>query len=221
MTKKILFQSGVRFGRRAAAILITGAFLFIPAVAHSEYVGGEGKNKPGLQVSFEGIFGLTTRDMEESRSSLYSFRFFLRPTFKIYNRIAFYGNIGAADFHQGGADGALGLLTGGGAKVFIVNDNPYLNLYLDGQFSTFSSDDNGSGGRFFAYQFSGVISHQAVNWIIYAGPKYSQLQNGAEADQKVGIVIGLDYSITPMVFFTAEMHNFSDDALYVGVGYRF
>jgi hypothetical protein len=152
---------------------------------------------------------------------LTSLRFFLRPTFKIYDRVAFYGNIGAADYHQGDADGALGLLAGGGAKVFLIAHNQYINLYADGQFLTFASNYDGDGHRFFAYQFALLISHKDDNWNIYAGPKYAQLQNGAHADQKVGIVIGMDYSVTPMVFFTAEMHNFTDDALYMGVGYRF
>lgn len=210
-----------RLTRKAAAVLIAGVFLLLPALARSEYVGGEGKSKPGLQVSIEPVFGLTKREMSGDSGSLTSLRFFLRPTFKIYDRIAFYADIGAADFHQGGVDGALGLLAGGGTKIFIINHNQYINLYLDGQFLTFPSSVGDESHRFFAYQFSGILSHQENNWNIYAGPKYAQLQNGAHADQKVGIVIGMDYSVTPMVFFTAEMHNFTDDALYMGVGYRF
>ena len=211
----------VRLNRKAAAVLVAGILLLLPALARSEYVGGEGKNKPGLQVSIEPVFGLTKRDMSGDSGSLTSLRFFLRPTFKIYDRIAFYANIGAADFHQDDADGALGLLAGGGTKIFIVNDNPYLNLYIDGQFLTFASSVGGESHRFFAYQFSGIISHKESNWDIYAGPKYAQLQNGTHAAQKVGMLIGLDYSVTPMVFFTAEMHNFTDDAFYLSVGYRF
>ena len=227
MTKKIISLMSVRLNRKATAVLVAGILLLLPALARSEYVGGEGKNKPGLQVSIEPVFGLTKREMNGGNGSLTSLRFFLRPTFKIYNRIAFYGDIGAADFHQYlgdldvNADGALGLLVGGGTKIFIVNNNPYINLYIDGQFLTFSSNYDGSGHRFFAYQFSGVLSHKENNWDIYAGPKYAQLQDGSDASEKVGIVIGIDYSVTPMVFFTAEMHNFTDDALYVGVGYRF
>jgi hypothetical protein len=210
-----------RHTRKAAAVMIAGVFLLLPALARSEYVGGEGKSKPGLSVSIEPVFGLTKRDMTGDEGSLTSLRFFLRPTFKIYDRVAFYGNIGAADYHQGDADGALGLLAGGGAKVFLIAHNQYINLYADGQFLTFASNYDGDGHRFFAYQFALLISHKDDNWNIYAGPKYAQLQNGAHADQKVGIVIGMDYSVTPMVFFTAEMHNFTDDALYMGVGYRF
>ncbi|MDD5222715.1 MAG: hypothetical protein PHE84_01885 [bacterium] len=221
MAKKLKSPRLARFDRKAAAVLVAGIFLLLPALARSEYVGGEGKSKPGLSVSIEPVFGLTKRDMSGSNGSLTSLRFFLRPTFKIYDRVAFYGDIGAADFHQGGAAGALGLLAGGGAKVFIVSHNQYLNIYADGQFLTFDSDDNGKGGRFFAYQFSLIVSHKESNWNVYAGPKYAQLENGEDADQKVGIVIGMDYSVTPMVFFTAEMHNFTDDGLYVGVGYRF
>lgn len=223
MNKKIIFKGRIRVTRRAAVILCAGIFLLVPVMAHSEYVGGEGKNKSELQVSLEPVFGLSERDMEGDgdKSSLTSLRFFFRPTFKIYNRLAFYVDIGAADYHQNDEDGALGLLTGGGTKIFIFNSNQYINLYLDGQFLTFSSNYGGEGRRFFAYQFSGILSHQEDNWEVYAGPKYAQLRNGTEAEQKVGIVIGLDYSVTPLVFFTAEMHNFTDDALYLGVGYRF
>ena len=222
MTRKLISPRLVRLNRKASAVLVAGIFLLLPALARSEYVGGEGKNKPGgLQVSIEPVFGLTKRDMSGGNGSLTSLRFFLRPTFKIYDRIAFYADIGAADFHQGDADGALGLLAGGGTKIFIINDNPYINLYIDGQFLTFSSSYGTESERFLAYQFSAILSHQENNWDIYAGPKYAQLQNSDHASDKVGIVIGIDYSVTPMVFFTAEMHNFTDDALYVGVGYRF
>jgi hypothetical protein len=221
MTKKLISPRLARFNRKAAAVLVAGIFLLLPALARSEYVGGEGKSKPGLSVSIEPVFGLTKRDMSGDEGSLTSLRFFLRPTFKIYDRVAFYGNIGAADYHHGDADGTLGLLAGGGAKVFFIAHNQYINLYADGQFLTFASKYDGAGHRFFAYQFALLISHKDDNWNIYAGPKYAQLQNGAHANDKVGIVIGMDYSVTPMVYFTAEMHNFSDDALYVGVGYRF
>ena len=70
-----------RLTRKAAAVMIAGVFLLLPALARSEYVGGEGKSKPGLGFSIEPVFGLTKREMSGDSGSLTSLRFFLRPTF--------------------------------------------------------------------------------------------------------------------------------------------
>lgn len=192
--------------------------------ARAEYIGGPGNLTEKVGVSIEPLVGVVKRDLDlEEDESITSFRFFLRPTFTFGGRIALYGNIGMADLHQGEFNGALGFLGGGGAKIFIVTSSRYLNLYLDGQFHTFATSAEGDR-RFWAYQFAALVSHSSDNWNVYGGVKYSELaEDGSDvgAVDKVGILIGIDYSVTPMVFFTGEMHNFSDDALYLGVGYRF
>jgi len=206
-------------------LVLSGLGFVAPGPARPEYVGGPGNLKEGVGVSIEPQFGIVIRDLDsEEDESITSLRFFVRPALTFKGRIAVYANLGMADLHQGEFDGALGLLAGGGAKIFLINASRYLNLYLDGQFHTFQTAGD-RDRRFWAYQGAVLISHASENWNVYGGGKYSEFtedggDNAAAAD-KVGIIIGIDYSVTPMVFFTGEMHNFSDDALYLGVGYRF
>jgi hypothetical protein len=73
-----------------------------------------------------------------------------------------------------------------------------------------------------------IIAFKQARVGLYAGPKldyertvYTKRSEDVTPRLPVGVVIGVDYDITPEVFFTAEMENFHQDAIYGLVGGRF
>jgi hypothetical protein len=73
-----------------------------------------------------------------------------------------------------------------------------------------------------------LLSRKDGRITLYGGPKldwdrtiYTKRSEEVEPILPIGVVIGVDYDITPEVFFSAEMENFHQDAIYGMVGARF
>ena len=73
-----------------------------------------------------------------------------------------------------------------------------------------------------------LISRKEGRISFYGGPKvdydltrYEEREEWVRPQNPFGIVIGVDYDVTPEVFFTAEMENFHKDSIYLLVGGRF
>lgn len=77
-------------------------------------------------------------------------------------------------------------------------------------------------------ELTALVSRKEGRVGMYAGPKfdfdrtvYTTRSEVVEPQLAFGIVVGVDYDITPQIFFTAEMENFHQDALHGMVGGRF
>jgi hypothetical protein len=78
------------------------------------------------------------------------------------------------------------------------------------------------------YETTALLSRKEGRVGLYAGPKfdydrsvYTSRHETVTPILSFGVVVGVDYDITPQVFFSAEMDNFHQDALHVLVGGRF
>lgn len=80
-----------------------------------------------------------------------------------------------------------------------------------------------------------LLSRRVQNWDIYGGAVFDRIWlrqvrpstadedlygplGKAKGEMPVGIVVGIDYFVTPLVFFNLEGQNFHEDALYGSIG---
>jgi hypothetical protein len=80
-----------------------------------------------------------------------------------------------------------------------------------------------------------VLSRRVQNWTVYGGALFDRVWlkqtypsaidealygplGKAKGELPVGIVVGIDYFVTPLVFFSLEGQNFHEDALYASIG---
>lgn len=117
----------------------------------------------------------------------------------------------------------LGPKFGGGIK-FTLSPGSNVGLNLDGQF-TYQHNSNGKDLNFYELQSFFTISYRYANLYVYGGLSVSQVWldfspgGSYTADNLFGVVAGMDYFVTPLLFITAEMHNFDKDAVFIGVGF--
>ncbi len=147
--------------------------------------------------------------------------------------------------------GELGVIAGAGLRidpviqrrntgfgVAVVVQGSYERSSGTGRYRIFDEDDN-------RFRESGVLKQAdlAQTWHLdatllfsrkegrvsfYGGPRfdydwtyYDTRDELVRPYNPFGIVIGIDYDVTPEVFFSAEMENFHQDSLYILVGGRF
>ncbi|MDO8446864.1 MAG: hypothetical protein Q7T53_12350 [Deltaproteobacteria bacterium] len=135
--------------------------------------------------------------------------------------------LGFADLEVDPIEGRLDALYGVGFKFKMFQDpNNKVNVLLDGEVTQFSSEDNGDDADVTDYQVAFIVSNKAGNITPYGGIKFSEteIERGSTkytADNNVGVFGGVDYFVNPNVFFTGEVNIFDQDAVYIGVGYKF
>jgi len=122
------------------------------------------------------------------------------------------------DFHS-----PLGPKFGGGIK-FSVSPGSNVGLNFDGQFA-YQHNSDGKSLNYYELQSFLTISYRYANLYVYGGLSISQswLDFSSEKDYTAnnpfGVVVGMDYFVTPILFVTAEMHNFDKDVVYIGIGF--
>lgn len=124
-------------------------------------------------------------------------------------------------------EGRLDVLYGIGFKLKMFQDpNDKVNVLLDGEVTKFSNEDDGVDADVLDYHVAFTVSNKAGNITPYGGIKFSETEIDFDgrtftADNNVGVFGGADYFVNPNVFFTGEVNIFDQDAIYVGVGYKF
>jgi hypothetical protein len=124
----------------------------------------------------------------------------------------------AENFHS-----PLGPEFGAGMK-FSVSPGSNVGLNLDGQFA-YQHNSNGQSLNYYELQSFLTISYRYANLYVYGGLSISQswldFSSGGDytANNLFGVVVGMDYFVTPALFMTTEMHNFDKDVIYIGVGF--
>lgn len=137
--------------------------------------------------------------------------------------------LGFADLKTDNFEGRLDALYGAGLRFKLFKDTEdRVNVYLDGEVSKFSSGDSKTSADVVDYRAAVIVSNRAGNMTPYGGVKVSETEltfsNTSSkfiADKHVGIFAGIDYFVNPNVFFNGEINIFDQDALYLGVGYKF
>lgn len=177
-----------------------------------------------------------------------SFRFLVRAEAAVLPWLTPMATIGLADRTRTLTefDGTLGPLFGAGLRLdpLIQDGDDGIGIAVVTQFSYEKSVGSGLSrykrietddyyeqdqtAHVYHFEATALISRKEGRFGIYAGPKfdydrtvYTKRSEVAEPILPVGVVVGVDYDITPEVFFTAEMENFHQDALYGLVGARF
>ena len=144
-------------------------------------------------------------------------------------------------------DGAMGPLVGAGARIEPLQQHRDrgITVTLFPQVSYAKSAGRGLVNRrdwkgdiystqdadtatTWQFETSLLVSRKDGRVTIYAGPKfdwesthYSTRNETVDPVLPIGVVVGLDYDVTPEVFFMAEMENFHQDAIHLMVGGRF
>jgi hypothetical protein len=159
----------------------------------------------------------------------------VKPTVSFLDWLEVYGLIGAADWRldQEGFKGVLGTQYGGGLRLRVFpwfwEKTGIFNIDLDAQANGLKTSDNHRNANVWEYQFSGIVSKEFQVFIPYVGVKYTLMganfsptgSANMAADTFWGVFIGLDYFVTPFVFFSAELHIFTDTAVNLGVGFKY
>ncbi|MCC6157778.1 MAG: hypothetical protein IT350_06965 [Deltaproteobacteria bacterium] len=143
-----------------------------------------------------------------------------------------YGIIGMADYQLDDADfrGSLAPAYGGGGRLMLL---PYglktdLNLSLDAQYLGYRTEDHHVKARIDETQIALVLAYKLHGLVPYGGVKYNPVKtqfagddNDLLNDQEYGIFLGIDYFVTPNVFFSGELSIFSETSFFAMVGYNF
>ncbi|UCD84565.1 MAG: hypothetical protein JSU92_15060 [Deltaproteobacteria bacterium] len=213
-------------------ILIAALFsLFLPSFTFAGNIGGLSSSVGGQRLNFGLNIGYLLRDTEDGESrerEISSRQLLLKVNYGILDFLDLYGELGVADLQIEDRDfeSTLSTIYGGGVKFSLLPSTSDFKFLFDAQILAFSGEDGGIEADFLEYQGAAILCFQSNNFATYAGVKVSQVevdcepQGKLEAKKPVGIFLGIDYFVNPKVFFAGEMHNFDQDAVYLGVGYK-
>lgn len=235
---------------KPALLLLLLGGLWLAAPGQATPLAGPGYNLDQLSFSVAAVVGFAWRDIHviednDKGDDATSSRLGVRATFSPLWFLDVYGNIGTADWRmqEPGFDSVLGLLYGGGLRLRLFpwfwEEEGLFNLELDAQAMALSLRSGNASKHDFGhetadaelweYQISLMASKTFQFLVPYGGICYDRLgvnfspggSQNIESDFHWGVFIGLDYFVTPMVFFSAELHIFSETSLYLGVGFAY
>ncbi|MCL4236140.1 MAG: hypothetical protein KJ042_16665 [Deltaproteobacteria bacterium] len=143
-----------------------------------------------------------------------------------------FGIVGMADYQLDDADfrGSLAPAYGGGGRLMLL---PYslktdLNVSLDAQYLGYRTEDHRVKARIDESQIAAIIAYKLRGLVPYGGVKYNPVKaqfagddNDLLNDQEYGVFLGIDYFVTPNVFFSGELSIFSETSFFAMVGYNF
>lgn len=208
------------------------ALLFIvssSAAAGAGQVGGLATNvgEGGLSLSTGLLY--VDKDVESSghKEEMTTRQLVVKGSYGLLPNLDLNVKLGFADLEVGDFEGRLDALYGIGFKFKLFQDpNNKVNVLLDGEVTQFSSEDNGVDADVTDYQMAFIVSNKAGNITPYGGIRISETEIDSDstkftADNNVGVFGGVDYFVNPNVFFTGEVNIFDQDAVYIGVGYKF
>lgn len=186
---------------------------------------------------------------EDKYDTQSSFRTLVRAQYAVLPWVTPMATLGLADRRRRLTDfsGELGILAGGGVRldpiiqrhatgfgVSVILQGSYERSPGRGTVPVVTDDvvteeeDQREHSTTWHGEATVLVSRKEGRISFYGGPKFDyDLTRYSERGEYVrpfnpfGIVIGVDYDVTPEVFFTAEMENFHKDSIYLLVGGRF
>ncbi len=203
---------------RWGIVIVVSCALFVCVTPSQAFRGGGLSTTGEARYLTLGIFtGIVIRPTEDKKTYV-SFRLYPQLDLQL-NRVQVNLLAGVADLHWRGEDTPLGFASGGGLKFALLPADSQAQIMLF---------TNAVYNRVRAYDVieinaGGYLSFKISHAFVFGGVKYSELiiDGNAVTRIPVGITLGLDYFVNPNLFLTAEMHNFDQDALYLGAGYAF
>ena len=229
--------------------LVLGLLVLMAVPAGATPVGAPGYNLDQLSFSVSASVGFAMRDVhlraDEGRGDeAYSSRLAVRGTFAPLRWLDVSGFVGTADWRMRDADfeSVLGVLYGGGLRLRLFpwfwEEEGLFNLEMDGQVAAISTKagdvdgdiwDRDVEAEYWEYQVSLIASKRFEVFIPFLGFCYDQMgvnfspggSRNVESDFNWGVFMGLDYYLTPLVYFSAELRVFTETALYLGVGFTY
>ncbi len=201
----------------------------LTSVAGAGQVGGLATNvgEGGLSLSTGLLY--IDKDVERSghKEEMTTRQLVVKGSYGLLPNLDLNVKLGFADLEVDDFEGRLDTLYGVGFKFKMFQDpNNKVNVLLDGEVSQFSSEDNGVDADVLDYHIAFTVSNKSGNITPYGGIKFSETEIDFDstkftADNNVGVFGGVDYFVNPNVFFTGEINIFDQDAVYIGVGYKF
>jgi hypothetical protein len=224
--------------RRICSIVACVAFFALGSpAARASQTGGLASplGVGGLAVSATLGYGQT--DVEDGRDDqVDSHKVLFRAEYGVADALDLYATLGLtdADFDHEDFHGSLGETLGAGVRYGLLNfRESALKLVLDLQGEYFRSKDGDQKVQQQAYHLAAYMVKEIgaagrVGYIYpYGGLRVSYAyyngSNGVDnytAQDFVGVFGGLDYFVTPNVYFSGELHLFDETSFYMGVGYR-
>jgi hypothetical protein len=215
--------------RRYALVLF-----FLLAVVPSAYSGQVGSLSTNVgegRLSLSAGLSYINKDIERDgrEDEMTSRQLVVKGSYGLHPNLDLYVKLGFADLEVDDYDfeGRLDALYGVGLRVKIFQDpENKVNVLMDGEVTQFSSDDNDVEADVLDYHLAFIVTNRAGNIIPYGGIRFSETEVDFDrtkytADKNIGILGGVDYFVNPNVFFNGEVNIFDEEAIYVGVGYKF
>lgn len=208
------------------------ALFFLAAIvpaSHAGQVGGLATNVGEGGLSLSTGLSYAEKDVERNgrREEMTTRQLVVKGSYGLLPNLDLNVKLGFADLEVDDFEGRLDALYGVGFKFKMFQDpNNKVNVLLDGEVSQFSSEDSGVDADILDYHIAFTVSNKSGNITPYGGIKFSETEIDFDstkftADNNVGVFGGVDYFVNPNVFFTGEVSIFDQEALYVGVGYKF
>jgi len=214
--------------------------LAVPILAEAGTLGALGYNLEQWSFSASAAVGFsqqdvhvkTNRDIDDEATSS---RFGIKLAFAPLNWLDVYGLVGAADWRldEGSFKGVLGTHYGGGVRLRLFpwfwEETGIFNFDVDSQASAMSTSDDKVDAYIWEYQWSGILSKEFQLFTLYGGAKYVlggvNFSPGGTGnmspDMFWGVFIGVDYFVTPYIFFSTELNIFTKTAISLGVGFKY
>ena len=231
------------------AILLAASCLAATAVLAAP-VGGPAQALRPMSFSASAMVSFALRDVHADQhpgdgEMATSSRLLVKATFAPLRFLDVYGTIGAADWRMRGAglESTLGAWYGGGFRLRVFpwfwQETGFLNVELDGQIAGLStrsaSADRSAFGsgrvrvEYFEYQATLLASKRFEVFVPYLGVCYNRSgvkfspggSRDARPDFEWGALVGLEYFVTPQVYFTAEVHIFTENSFTLGAGFAY
>ncbi len=217
-------------------LLTVAATLLLAGTAQAAQTGGLASpvGPGGLAVS--ATLGYGERDVRDGRDDeVTARRILFRGQFGVLDGVDLYGTLGLGDLDFDRADfsGSLGETFGGGVRLGLMNfPESSVKLVLDLQGEYLRTADGSKRVRHQAYHAATYLVREIgaarrVGYLFpYGGLRVSYARydgrrlDDYEGDNFVGVFGGVDYFVSPNVFFAGELHLFDENSLYLGVGYR-
>lgn len=213
------------------SVLILCLSLFIPSPVFATHIGGmslpPGKNR----LSFGAHVGYPERSVSSDRNEATSgsIQLLARGEYGAYTRLGLFIEGGVSDlrFKDDGFRGILGGAFGLGMKGVIFDPEEQKTnvcFFLEGL--TFKSESSDRRALVFEYQAALLVEFTAENTTTYGGLKVSQMditlkpyKEKYSSDNNLGALFGMDYLVTPQVYFNGEIQIYDQQAIFVSVGY--
>ena len=219
---------------RVPVVFLVSIALLAATAATAAPVGAPAQALRPMSFSVSALVGFALRDVHDDQDSgigemATSSRLLVKATFAPTRFLGLYGTVGAADWRmrEAGLESVLGVWYGGGFRLRVFPWFWQENGFLNADTKTFGPHDVRVG--YWEYQATLLASKRFEVFVPFVGVCYNRSgvhfapggSRNARPDFDWGALVGLEYSITPQVYFTGEVHIFTENSFYLGAGFAY